>query len=381
MKQFVALIVLLAAAMPSAARTWSVAQDGSGDWTTIQESFDAAASGDTILIAAGRYSELHMAPGYSDLPVVGYLSEAKDLTIIGAGREDVIIGPEAFVEESIALFFDGPMSISITGIQLVNSWEGIGVKGVAEVINCLFNQNHTGVSVVGGELSMTDCDLYPPALGSQPNSEKSILGLSAVSIEMARCKSTDLYLYLDGVSIAVIRDCVFEHPEVRNHGLSVNFVNSTGLVDGNITDGYLGCSGNSHLILRENEFQSGAMERNLDIRGQYALVEIYDNVFHGGSFSTLYLSSAPSLSGSGNHILNGGGHSVKLRGYGDYSNNPTVDLRNNYWGTDDPAQIDAWIYDIHDDPSEDTEVLYQPFSDVPLPTEKESLGGFRSMYR
>ncbi len=38
------------------------------------------------------------------------------------------------------------------------------------------------------------------------------------------------------------------------------------------------------------------------------------------------------------------------------------DFRGNYWGTTDPAQIDALILDGHDDPNIRAEVLYAPFA-------------------
>ena len=374
-----ALIILLAAATPSAARTWSVAQDGSGDWTTIQESFDAAASGDTIFIAAGRYSELHMAPGYNNLPVVAYLAEAKDLTIVGVGEEDVVIGPEVYVENSIALFFDVTLTLSISGIQLVNSWEGIAAYGRTILTDCTFydNKGH-GFGKMSGGVIASNCSFSAP---SHP-SAISFMVRDSQDVDISNCSFYDMYIYLDGVSNGIIRDCVFEHPEGRNQSLSVNYINSNGLIVGAITDGMVGCAGVSQLVIRNSVFRKGTAWFNLSVSEKDAHVEVHDSVMEGGTYCTVHLSSAPSIIGSGNHFLNGGTEfSIVLQYYGEYSNNPKVDLRGNYWGTNDPAQIDAWIYDIHDDPNEDTEVLYQPFSDVPLPTEKKSLGSFKSLYR
>jgi len=39
------------------ARTWLVEQDGSGEYTVIQDALDAAADGDSILIGPGFYQE------------------------------------------------------------------------------------------------------------------------------------------------------------------------------------------------------------------------------------------------------------------------------------------------------------------------------------
>ncbi len=46
------------------ARSWHVEQDGSGDWVRINTAVEAAASGDTILIGPGRYSDMYeITPG------------------------------------------------------------------------------------------------------------------------------------------------------------------------------------------------------------------------------------------------------------------------------------------------------------------------------
>ena len=91
--------------------------------------------------------------------------------------------------------------------------------------------------------------------------------------------------------------------------------------------------------------------------------------------------SYASIIGSGNHIFKGASeYSVILRGYGGVY--PcTVDLRNNYWGTEDEAAIAEMIFDGNDDPEIEKEVLFLPFSAEPLAKKKPSLGGFKSMFR
>jgi len=98
------LIILLACFGPSTvlARTWYVEQDGTGDWVSIQAAFEASASGDTILIGPGVYSNTHDDP-YSR-PVVAYLGDHKDLVIQGASREEVTIGPSVFTDQCTGLY-------------------------------------------------------------------------------------------------------------------------------------------------------------------------------------------------------------------------------------------------------------------------------------
>jgi len=372
------LSVCMVAGHSAIARTWSVEQDGSGDWTTIQEAVDASASGDTIMIGAGRYSDLHPAP--NGTTVVAYLADVKDLTIIGDGQDDVVIGPESIVEDSILFYFNVTSALSVSGIQMVNAHAGIYAYGNVELKNCTFDGCWIGGGIFGNDFFASDCTFLPPVPAPITTFSLEIKNSSNALVE--RCHFENLEMYIEGVANGTVRDCIFEHPLGNNATNSVKYVSSNGLFERNRTNGRMVCSGSSNVVLRENEFLTGISDVKLYVSEKNAVVEIYDNAFHGATFSTIYLSSAPSLSGAGNHILNGGSeYSVKLNGYGFYNNNPVVDLRNNYWGTDDSAQIDAWIYDIHDDPNEDTEVLYQPFSDVPLPVEKKSLGSFKSLYR
>jgi len=382
MKQVLAqigVLVILAGANTALAGTLSVEQDGSGDWTTIQGAVDAAASGDTIMIGAGRYSELHPAP--NSTTVVAYLAEAKDLRIIGAGQDEVIIGPEAFVEDSILFYFNVNSTLFVSGVQFVNGHEGIRAYGDIELCDSSFMECWAGGLFQGGGVEISNCVLSAPE-PAPVGSVFSFLIKNSPLVVIESCHFLDLKLYIEGVSSSNVGNSVFEHQLGTNQSQSINFVSSNGVVEGITTNGWVNLTGSSKVVLRGSTFNAGLAWYKLSLSEQYSEAEIFDNVFHGGTYCTLYLSSAPSISGSGNHILNGGtDYSVKIRGYGSYSNSPVVDLRNNYWGTDDPAQIDAWIYDIHDDPSEDTEVLYQPFSDVPLPTEKKSLDGFKSLYR
>ena len=80
-----------------------------------------------------------------------------------------------------------------------------------------------------------------------------------------------------------------------------------------------------------------------------------------------------------NHILNSGGNSARVDFFpGSLS---YLDLRNNYWGKDDQAQIEEWIWDWNDDSSVNAITLFEPYSDHPLPTEKKSLGDVKALYR
>ncbi|MFD0330633.1 pectinesterase family protein [Streptacidiphilus monticola] len=67
---------------PSAARTLTVAADGSGQYRTVQAAVNAAAAGDTISIAKGTYHEVVDVPrSKTGLSLVGATGNAEDVVI------------------------------------------------------------------------------------------------------------------------------------------------------------------------------------------------------------------------------------------------------------------------------------------------------------
>ncbi len=53
-------LLLCATGMGAHAATWTVEEDGSGDFETIQEAVDAAGAGDLVLVGPGTYTDLHV---------------------------------------------------------------------------------------------------------------------------------------------------------------------------------------------------------------------------------------------------------------------------------------------------------------------------------
>jgi hypothetical protein len=122
--------------------------------------------------------------------------------------------------------------------------------------------------------------------------------------------------------------------------------------------------------------------------GDYCIREVAEggrnvltgNHFEGGDITTIGLEGSDvEYVGSGNHIIRKpGAYAVALWGS---RSNTVVDLRGNYWGTSDEDSIAAWILDMHDDPSEQAEVLYLPIEPGPVAAEKKSLGGLKALFR
>ena len=78
------------------ARTWVVDQQGSGDYTAIQDAANATADGDTILLYPGRYDEYRPYDFGALTESTCVVIERDNVTLRGVDRDAVIIGPEFY---------------------------------------------------------------------------------------------------------------------------------------------------------------------------------------------------------------------------------------------------------------------------------------------
>jgi len=59
-----------------------------------------------------------------------------------------------------------------------------------------------------------------------------------------------------------------------------------------------------------------------------------------------------------------------------------LEMINNYWGTDEPDSIAAWIYDAHDGSENNPYIIdFQPFYSESTPVETKSLSDLKSLFR
>ncbi|MBM3495462.1 MAG: hypothetical protein FJX72_14240, partial [Armatimonadetes bacterium] len=158
------LIVVLATPLTAPAATWTVRQNGSGHFTTVKQALNAVASGDTIMIGPGEFSDptTISLPGYS-YPVVSYaVVRVPELTIIGAGIENTWIGPATFEAGAYPNTPQGltcdlaNARLTIRDLTVGNCELGLVVRGNLQMDDCVVRDTGMGMywlpSAGGGHL-------------------------------------------------------------------------------------------------------------------------------------------------------------------------------------------------------------------------------------
>ena len=358
-------------------RTFHVEKDGSGDYTVIQDAVNIAADGDTILIGPGRYED--SAPVQhptADFPVC-VQTFGQDIVIRGSGQDATFIGP---VDQG-DLFqsgCQGMVDFSETGSVMISD---LTVENLA-----------VGVYTTASSFELLNCCVK----GSSNSAGVFVMCQDVVTVE--ECEITDndngIMLYYS-TAVTTIRNGVFMNND--NCGIYNQSVDGVEVINCQFEDSRVYSSGGG-IILEKCAFRD-CYSRCVDLTG--GTYDMSDCTFDGDRHSwCLYLSHC-AVTGTGNILRGASRDAIRLNDVdisftgnhifsGDqfikavnYNTLPIreLDFRNNYWGTTDAEEISARIEDGYDDPSEYVHVLFEPFSSVPLPDEKKSLGDVKRMFR
>lgn len=160
------------AGTPAAARTWTVATDGSGDFTLIQDAIDTAAYGDRIEIATGAYDEnLDLRGKVIDL--VG-VAGAGATVVDGGERREVLEIPSTGggVPRIEGITLTGGIGKIVRG-PVPDGRYGGGVfieLAAPEFVDCVIEDNRAdaggGVFVLSGAPTFTRCTIRDNVAGT-----------------------------------------------------------------------------------------------------------------------------------------------------------------------------------------------------------------------
>ncbi len=363
------------------ARTWTVAKDGSGDFTVIQAAVNAASAGDSILIGPGRYTE--KAPfttpsgGWTEEVYVAILTD--NLTLIGAGPDVTIIGPQT-VEYVPPARPKGIVAgdigdLTIESLTIENTRDGVyRWDGHLMMRECIVRACYAGVVAwTDGGMLVSDCGF----IGNRGDGIRTIGPSTDVLVEDCLFRGNEGGVHFgNGTTDAVVARCDFEGGLV---GVTFSVYSSGSVGDStfeNVANYAIVLGIASYAHLEGNHVAGGGT--NLALEGG-SRVTGTGNVLGGGTYATIdEILADDQFPFHGNQILHAaGGYSVRY-GPGQTGN---VDLTHNYWGTTDPAQIAEWIWDGNDDPSTWVIVDFEPFIGGPIPAESRTWGEVKDLYR
>ncbi len=386
----IVLTGLAAMAAPADGRTWRVEKDGSGDFTVIQHSIDAASSGDVIEIGPGRYTDVTL---FSWGKVTVWLDGTKSLTFVGAGTDQTIIGPEVFPNYppynnyGFACTY-GNVTIRVENLRIENqNFRGMSMYNTTFVmLNCVIDHCYICINLVETVANVTirNCQII-----DGPNLSSSYAILCRSPHAEIRDVLVDGYwggldLSYTGSTDVLVTNSTFNGGTFGRVGLQFSFW-AGGTVE---QCHFTGWEAGSFVLIDAGTvvFRDNVVE---DSPG--AGVVFYDSqnfTMHGNIIDhchpcILLVQPNAAQEVHGNHFfrdVEGGGYwveSTERFPYGPYD----IDLTQNYWGTTDPQEISTWILDGYDDPDVWMYVVFEPMADGPVRKEGMTWGGVKALFR
>ncbi len=379
------IVGLLACASVVYAATYLVMQDGTGDFELIQPALDAVASGDTLLIGPGEYTASNPTyiPGYAwDVDVFGFIS-VDELTIIGAGVNETVIGPLSYEGSSSTyspkglVWLEGTV-LRIQALSMRNCYDGIHATNAPIYIeDCAFLDNGIGVTwySVGSGGGFSGCTFEASLPGSPLG--VFILG-SGNGILFEGCQFEGAKASLKDIQDVSFIDCQFQNSLV---GLQLDG-GIQGLIENcniiNCTNVGLAVFGSgTACTISDCEVSGSGSAVFVD---EFCTLFASQTIFSGGHWSVIEFINADASQITDCSLFPGSGPAIRSFRHPNYGE-VIYDLRNNFWGTEDGDEIRALILDGSDDPDNASTVLFEPFVGGPVATKEMTLDGIKAMFR
>jgi len=380
------LLVLfwLAIAQSTSANTIRVERDGTGDYSVIQDAVDVAASGDTIMIGPGRYDEgkIVTTPGWTEF--VRVLVSQEDLTIIGAGAGQTIIGRNEPWNNSLhgtdkgieCGQWWGGQHLVVENIQFENMAHGVVAEPTPDLIirGCSFAGNKFAVYAYGGNsVSVQNssfgemgadgfCILSLSNEQTVVNSSQfsvgvgTVLGIQANGlVEVRGCEVTggSFAGSFSGNQALTVSDCVFTNQ--ARYGFSLRSNQNTMITD---------CVLSGQRMAVKISGTSSQTEIHRMTITDVSLVSLGFDAVDEFIMTDCVLARGPEFTVWQYSPCNGADKEWYY-----------LDMQNNDWGTTDADTIASWISTCI------ATVDYIPYVGMPLAAEGVSWGSVKAMFR
>ena len=375
-RMLLAATLLVAAAAAASAHTIHVDHAGGGDYLTIQEGIDAAAYGDTVLVALGTYYEhLYMGPTADG---VALLSET--------GPESTIIDNEGLSYYSVIHCENVGPDMRIEGFTITGGdsyyWGG-GIRADnadVRIVSCTI-RDCRALLIQGGGIGSTDSSIEVSGCWIEGNRAGDGGGISVWGGEAIIKESTIIGNAADSFAGNQSGGGIYiscNHAEITDNRIEGNYAligggiqvwggGSMTILDNRIignTSGYEGggialyratCSVSGNVIAgnQANTWGGGAVDvRSPGSSPLRTLVQFSSNIFFGntaaGESAIRIHQGGPTPIFNNNFLADDTFFEVRVE---DTPSADTIDFTGNWWGTEDPDEIALKIRDCNDDPA------------------------------
>jgi hypothetical protein len=326
-------------------------------------------------------------PGWSwDIEVCGY-ALAYDLTIIGSGSDQTLIGSPTYVGTGgtfsplVLVHTDGG-SLSLQDLTVRNCYTGVYVTGTLMMDRCEVDNNFIGVfwSATGSGGWIKDSEIRS-TLPLSPTGLWVRAKGGGSEILMQGCRSDGVETVIDGIDGMTIVDCEFTDEIV---GISIYddgnvFIHNSVVEDMSRYGIRFSLGTNGYCEIQDSEVSGGYAALDTGNSATFGRFVVYGTRLQGGSQAVLFAQYRPSpCLVMGCDLIKGTGPVVQCS---PSYETVTHDMRNNYWGTTSEADIQSWIVDSNDDPNIPATVLYSPFDGQSVPTESQPWGSLKAIFR
>lgn len=389
------LAVLVILAVPAYSATFRVERDGSTAYTTIQAAVDAAASGDTIMIGPGRYNEgaIVTCPGWTAL--VRILIRQPELTLIGAGASQTIIGPATpwtlpqgwnVGIEAGPYWHSRKVHVSDMGFEnMAYGINGAEAPDVLTIERCRFYNNAMSVHFyAGGALTIEDS-----VFDQAPRDYEFVIAIACGSVVIDGCQFvladahqwTQSAVHLESTVVTSVTNCVFSGGDgaLALVGVGSSTVQGCRFHNQTAATPYrLGCG----ILISASPVNVSNCSFDLQTNALRIIsspnVTMTQSVITDATDASIQFDDIDALTVHDSVLARGRQYTVWqwFPCDGKAASGPAhLDMTNNDWGTTSADSIASWIHTCG------RTVDYVPFIGQPVATESKSWGDLKATYR